>query len=76
MDVGLMADVKDESIGGRVEDSVEGEGEFDDAEVGAEVASGLGEGLDEMGADFGSQGGHLVGVQSLEVGRRMDRLKQ
>ena len=69
VDVGLMADVEADTVGGCVEDGVAREGEFDDAEVGAEMASCFGEGLDEMGADFGREDGHLIGVQSLEVSR-------
>jgi len=65
--IGLMADIEDEAVRGRVEDGVEREGEFDDAEIGAEMASGFGEGLNEEGADFGGEDRHLVGVQSLEV---------
>ncbi len=42
VDVGLVADVKDEVIGGGVEHVVHGEGELDNAEVGAEVPAVFG----------------------------------
>ncbi len=42
VDVDLVADVPDEPVLGGVEDVVEGQGKFDDAEIGAQVAAGPG----------------------------------
>ena len=41
MNVGLVADVEEDFVFGSIEDGVQREGEFDDAEIGAEVAAGL-----------------------------------
>ena len=37
--IGLMADVPDQAVGGRVEDMVQGDRQFDDAETRAEMAA-------------------------------------
>ena len=65
VNVGLMADVEEEAVGRGIEDGVQREGEFDDAEVRAEVAAGVGEGLNQEGADFLGQIRHLVGLSRL-----------
>ena len=52
VDVRLVADVEDKMVLGGVEDVVHGEGEFDHAEVGAEMTSGLREDRDQLLADF------------------------
>ena len=69
VDIGLMADVKENAVLWRVEDGVKSQGEFDDAEVGAKMAAGFRKGLDEEGSDLGGKHRHFLGVQSLEVGR-------
>ena len=46
--VGLVADVPDQPVLRRVEDIVKGDGEFDDAEARAEMASGDGHGRDRL----------------------------
>ena len=40
--VDLVADVPDEPVLGGIEDVVEGQGKFDDAQIGAQVAAGPG----------------------------------
>ena len=59
VDVGLVADVEEDLVLGRVENGVKGESELDDAEVGAEVAAGFGESLDEEFADLFGELGQL-----------------
>ena len=76
VNVGLVADVEEDAVSGRVEDGVERERQFDNAEIGTEMAAGFRKRLDEECANFLSQVRHLRGVESLEVGRRLDRLKQ
>ena len=44
--IGLMADVPDQAVARRVEDVVERDGQLDDAEAGAEMAAGDGDGVD------------------------------
>ena len=74
--VSLVADVEEELVVRGVEDGVQGQGELDDAEVGAEMAAGPGKRLDQKFADLRCQFGHLRRVEALEVGRRVDGLQQ
>ena len=76
VDVGLVADVEDEAVGRRIEDPMQGDGELDDAEVGAEMAAGLGQNGDELVADFLGQGGQLINGQLFNVGRGIDRVEK
>ena len=64
VDVGLVAGVEDDPVRRRVEDAVDGEGQLDDAEVGSEVAAGLGHLGDEEGADLL---GELTQLRVIEV---------
>src|SRR6202034_1624943 len=47
VNVGLVADVEDKFVGGRVEDRMESEGKFDDSEIGTEMAASFGESLNQ-----------------------------
>ena len=47
VDVGLVAGVPQQHVAGRVEGPVEGQGQLDHAEVGAEVAAGGGDRVDD-----------------------------
>ena len=59
VDVGLVAGVPQDGVGGRIEDAVEGEGQFDGAEVRAQVPGGLGDGGDDEVADLAAQLGQV-----------------
>ena len=50
--ISLVADVPDQPVGRRVEDMVQRDGQFDHAEPGAEMAAGLGDRVDGLGAQF------------------------
>ena len=76
VDVGLVADVEDELVGRRVKDHVEGQREFDDAEIGPEVAAGLGKSLDQEDANLFGQFIQLRIVELLQVGRRVNGIQQ
>ena len=76
VDVGLVADVEEELVLRGIEDGVQGQGQLDHAEVGAEVAAGLGQGLNEELADLLGQLGHLRKAQALQIGGRVDGLQQ
>ena len=52
VDVGLVADVEEDFVFRRIEDRVQSDGELDDAEIGAQMAAGFGEGLDQEFADL------------------------
>ena len=65
--VALVGDVPDDVIFGHVEYVVEGDGEFDDAEGGGEVASGFGDGFDELPSEFVSELFEFFQVQFVHV---------
>jgi hypothetical protein len=59
--VGLVAGVEDDGLARRLEDAVQRDRQLDAAQVGAEVAPGLGDAGDEGVADLGRQDRQLVG---------------
>ncbi len=75
VDVGLVAGVEDHPVTRGVEDPVDGQGELDDAEVGAEVSAGAGAGRDEEVADLAGQQVELVVGEVAQVPRGRDRLE-
>ena len=50
--IGLMADVPDQAVLGRVEHVVQGDGQLDDAQAGAQMAAGDRHRVDGFGAQF------------------------
>ena len=53
--IGLVADVPDQPVVGRVEDVVQRDGQLDDAEPRAEMAAGDRYRVDQLGAQFGGE---------------------
>ena len=76
VDVGLVAGVPEDGVARGVEDPVQGEGQLDDAEVGAEVAAGERHRLDDEAPDLAGEDLELVGIQEPEVGRTVDRVEE
>ena len=64
VDVGLVAGVPQQQVAGRVEGPVQGQGELDDAEVGAEVTTGGGDGVDDELPDLPRQQSSSSGVSA------------
>lgn len=52
MDIGLVGDIKDDFIPRRFKDAVKGNAQFYHPQVGAQVASGEGKGVNESIPDF------------------------
>jgi hypothetical protein len=50
--IGLVADVPDQPVLGRVEDVVDGDGELDHPEAGAEMPAGAADGVDHLRAQL------------------------
>ena len=50
--IGLMADVPDDPVVRGVEHVMQRDGEFDDAQAGAQMAAGDGDRVDRLGAQF------------------------
>ena len=76
MRIRLVTDVPDQRVLGRVEDIVQRDGQFDDAEPGPEVAAGDADGVDQFGAQFARRTGEVGGVEAAEVGGRVDGIEQ
>jgi hypothetical protein len=54
VDISLVTDIPDDAIVGTVKYPVQGDGQLHDSEVGAEMAAGLGDLLDEKLPDVGA----------------------
>ena len=76
VDVGLVAGVPEQQIPGGIEDPVQGQGQLDDTQVGAEVAAGDRDGLHDEGANLAGQLDELVLIELPEVARPGDRLQK
>ena len=72
VDVCLVAGVPEDPVPGALEHPMERQGQLDDAEVGAEVATRLGDGRDQELADFIGQGAQLRIAQGAKIGRSHD----
>src|SRR5204862_192150 len=74
--VGLMADVPDDLVLGRLEQGVQRHRDLACAEVGAEVAADLADGVDDVLADLLGDLLELVFGEGVEVGGTVDARKQ
>ena len=75
VDVRLVSGVEQQPVLGRVEDPVQGQGELDHAEVGAEVPAGAGDLLDQEVPDLGRERGQLVPAEPAQVARAADAVE-
>jgi hypothetical protein len=64
-----VAGVEDDAVVGIGEDSVERQGQLDDAEVRAQVSAGAADRLDQPSADLTREVGERVPVEILQVRR-------
>ena len=76
VDIGLVPGVPQDDVAGRVEDPVDGQGELDGPEVGAEVAPVHRDPVDDAGPDLGGQLGQLCLRQFAEVGGFVDVVEE
>ena len=74
MHVGLVADVPNEPVGGKIEHAVQRQRQLDDAQVRREVAAVDGTRSNEQLANLTCQDVHLVALEALHVRRRVDAL--
>ena len=70
--VALMADVEEDFVRRRIEGAVQGDGQFDHAEVGAAVSARLGHGMDEFLADFPGEEWEVLFRDGAHVGGAVD----
>ena len=76
MRVGLVADVPDQLVAGRVEHVVQGNGQFHDAEPGTKMASGFGHSIDRLATQFVGELAKLIGGEVFQVARKPDPVEQ
>ncbi len=74
--VGLVADVPDQTIVGRVEDVVQGDGQLDDAQAGTEMPAGLANRVEQLLAQFVGQCFELGFAQTAQAGRSVSTVEQ
>jgi hypothetical protein len=70
VDIHLMTDIPDKLVLGCLEDPMQGDGEFNDPEIGAKVPATLGQPLNQLLPYVDGQFGQLLRGQLLDV-RRM-----
>src|SRR5690606_22639827 len=70
--VGLVADVPDDAVVGRVVEVVQDRGQFDHAQAGTEVAARLTHAFDQVRAQFVGDGTQLAGFELAQVGGGID----
>ena len=74
--IGLVADIPDQPVFGGVEHIVQRDSELDDAEAGAEVATGGADGIDQFGAQFIGDLAQIAVFEFAQVGRQRKCIKQ
>ena len=74
--IGLVADVPDDAVGGRVEHIVQRHRQLDDAEAGAEMAAGDRNRADRLGAQFVGDFGEVALLQPPQIGGRGDFIQK
>ncbi len=74
--VGLVTHVPDQAVFGRVEDVVQGEGQFHHAKARAEMAPGLAYRPQQEGAQFARKRHQLVTAQRAQLLGRIDTIQQ
>ena len=75
VDIALVADVVDDFVPGGIVNPVHRHGQFHHAEIGSQVSSVLGNGLDQFAPDLGAQRGKLFFIQFFQICRGLDLLK-
>ena len=76
VDVTLMADVEEELVGGGLEDPMKRNREFDHPQVRSKMAAGLGQRPDQLLANLLRKAGEILFGEFLEIGGRVDPVKQ
>ena len=74
--IGLMADVPDQAVARGVEHVMNGGGQFDHAEAGAEMAAGHRDGVDRLQAQFVGDLPDLIDPQLAQIVRGADRVEK
>src|ERR1019366_10113481 len=72
----LVPGVEDDRVARAVEHPMHGDGQLDDAEIGAEVASRARDGCDQFLANLRAEAGQVLRAEPTQVGRAGDLLEQ
>ena len=73
--IGLVTHVPHQPVLRGVVDVVQGHGQFDSAQIGAEMPPGLGHAVEQKGPQLASQGRQLRARQAAKIGRALNRCK-
>ena len=74
--VALVAHIPQQAVVGKIEDDVQGQADFDGAEIGRQVPAVGPDGLHDEFAHFLGEGGELIERDFLEVGGGFNRRKE
>src|SRR5204862_7658983 len=74
--IGLVADIPDQAIAGCIEGVMDGGGQFDHAEAGAEMAARDGDRVDRLLTQLVGDLAHLLDLELAEVVGRSDRVEK
>jgi len=72
----LMANIEDQPVIGRIEHLVNGDGQFDDAQAGAEMAAGARHRIDHFGPELGGQLRQVLVIEFPEILRIVDLIEK
>jgi len=76
MRIGLVADVPDDAVARRIENVMEGERQFDDAEPGAQMTAGDRDGADRLGAQLIGELAQVALGQGAQILRNVNSIEQ
>ena len=76
MGIALVPDIEDETVVGRIENLVNGNGQFDHAKACAEMTAGDRDGIDELGAQFIGQLPQVPIVDTLQIRRKTHAIQK
>ena len=76
MRIGLMADIPNKTVVGRIENVMQGDGQLDHAETGAKMAAGFRNRVNRLRAQLAAKQFNLFGRQLFEILRRVHTIQQ
>ena len=74
--IGLVPDIPDQPVVGRIKDVVESHGQLDDAEPGAEMTAGDRHRIDQLGAQLIGELAQIRLREPAQIGRHIDPVEQ
>ncbi len=74
--IALVADIANEPVARRIEDAMDGEGQFDDAEAGTQMAAGDGDGFNRLASQLFGKLFHVAFGKRAQIGGHADLVQQ